>query len=329
MLFAARALGGLVSSATLPTAMAYVGDCTSEEDRGGGMGAMGAAMGLGAIVGPGLGGWLAGDALSTPFTFAAALCLAALLLIALFLPESLPRDAQRREAPHQGGGHAARLLRVPELWETLLGPIGVLLGLAFLVSLGVNNFSGVFGLYALEKYGYGPHRVGTVMMAMGGASVIAQGLLVGPLTKRWGEAAVIRLSLLGSSIAFVTLLLVQGYAGILLASSFFILNKTLLRPAVVSLTSRRSPVGQGTAMGLSNAAMSLGRVAGPVWAGFAFDLNADLPYLSGAVILFVGFLVSLIWVRQEPATASKTAPAPKPPPVAHSSGTAERPQRLS
>ena len=52
-------------------------------------------------------------------------------------------------------------------------------------------------------------------------------------------------------------------------------------------------------------------------------------YLSGAVILFVGFLVSLIWVRQEPAAASKTAPAPKPPPAAHSSGTAERPQRLS
>jgi len=75
--------------------------------------------------------------------------------------------------------------------------------------------------------------------------------------------------------------------------------------------------------------MSLGRVAGPVWAGFAFDLNADLPYLSGAAILFVGFLVSLIWMRREPATASKTAPAPEPPSVAHRSGTAERLQRPS
>ena len=61
MLFAARALSGILSSATLPTAMAYIGDSTSEEDRGGGMGVVGAAMGLGMVLGPGLGGLLAGE----------------------------------------------------------------------------------------------------------------------------------------------------------------------------------------------------------------------------------------------------------------------------
>ena len=51
-------------------------------------------------------------------------------------------------------------------------------------------------------------------------------------------------------------------------------------------------------MGLSNSFMSLGRIVGPLWAGFAFDMNFDYPYLSGAAILFIGFLISLVWVTQ-------------------------------
>jgi DHA1 family multidrug resistance protein-like MFS transporter len=54
-------------------------------------------------------------------------------------------------------------------------------------------------------------------------------------------------------------------------------------------------------MGLNNSFNSLGRIVGPVWAGFAFDINYDLPYLSGAVVLFLGFLISLVWIRQEKA----------------------------
>ena len=51
-------------------------------------------------------------------------------------------------------------------------------------------------------------------------------------------------------------------------------------------------------MGLSNSFMSLGRIAGPIWAGFVFDVNVNYPYLSGSVILFIGFLISLVWVSQ-------------------------------
>jgi DHA1 family multidrug resistance protein-like MFS transporter len=55
-------------------------------------------------------------------------------------------------------------------------------------------------------------------------------------------------------------------------------------------------------MGLNNSFNSLGRIGGPIWAGFAFDLNTTYPYLSGVAIMFVGFLISLVWVRQEPAS---------------------------
>ena len=300
MLFASRALSGILSSATLTTALAYVGDSTSGEDRGGGMGALGAAMALGVILGPGLGGWLAGDSLSTPFFIAAGMSLVSLLLILLLLPESLPAEARR-----QGKGKV-NVVNLRALWQALrprsgqalFSPIGVLLLMVALFSFALTNFEAVFGLYALEKFGYGPERVGTILMVVAVVSTVGKAVLTGPATKRWGEAAVIKASALAGSVGFLVLLAANTYATILLATGFFILSKTLLRPAAFALISKRSAGSQGAAMGLSNSFMSLGRIAGPVWAGFVFDVNVNYPYLSGAAIMFVGFLISLAWVSQ-------------------------------
>ena len=292
MLFASRALSGLLSSATLATALAYIGDSTSEEDRGGGMGILGAAMALGVMVGPGFGGWLAGGSLSTPFFVAAGLSLVSLLLIFLLLPESLPAEARQ-----QAEGRVSTV-NIGALWRALLSPIGVLLFMVSLFSFALANFEAVFGLYALEKFGYGPERVGAILMVVAVVSTVGKAALTGPATKRWGEATVIKASALAGSVGFAVLLLANTYVTILLATGFFILSKTLLRPAAFSLISKRATGGQGVVMGLSNSFMSLGRIAGPIWAGFIFDVHVDYPYLSGSALMFVGFLISLVWVRQ-------------------------------
>ena len=185
MLFAARILSGVLSSATLPTTMAYVSDSTSDDDRGGGMGQLGAAMGLGVILGPGLGGWLATDSLSTPFFIAAGLSLVSLALVWVLLPESLPAAARQ-------AGEKMQTVQIGELWRALSSPIGVLLVLAFLASLGLTNFEAIFGLYALQKFAYGPERVGTILTVVGIVSAVMQGLCTGPLTRRWGEAGASR-----------------------------------------------------------------------------------------------------------------------------------------
>ncbi len=161
MLFASRALSGILSSATLATALAYVGDSTSEEDRGGGMGILGAAMALGVILGPGLGGWLGTDSLSLPFFIAAGLSLVALVLILFLLPESLPAGAR------QDAGAKVRTIQIGSLWGALRGPVGILLALLSLVSFGLTNFEAIFGLYAAEKFDYGPERVGAILMVIG------------------------------------------------------------------------------------------------------------------------------------------------------------------
>ncbi len=293
MLYASRALAGILSAATLPTAMAYIGDSTSEEDRGSGMGLMGAAMGVGMVLGPGLGGWLAGFAMSTPFFVAAGLSVLVLPFVLFVLPESLPKESRTQ----QGGG-----LRGPqfkEMWDALSSPISFLLILAFLVSFGLTNFEGVFGLYAKDLLGYDAVRVGTVLTVIGLISALAQGVLIGPLTKRWGEASVIRASLLFSAVGFVVMLQARSFAAVLLTVGFFIISNAMLRPAVSSLTSKRATGGQGIAMGLNNSFMSLGRIVGPMWAGFVYDINLTYPYYSGAVIMLVGFVMSLLWLKVE------------------------------
>lgn len=299
MLFVARALAGVLASAALPTAMAYVSDSTDTEDRSSGMGLIGAAMGVGMILGPGLGGWLADIALPLPFLVAAVSSLPALALIVLLLPESLPESQRNIEKQRVRGPQFKRM------WNALFGPIGFLLVLALMMSFAMTNFESVFGMYALERYGYGPKRVGIILMVIGVISALMQGLATGALTKHWGEVRLIRILLVGGALAFLLLTTPQGFWGLLLASSFFILTNAMLRPAISSLTSRRAESGQGVAMGLSNSFMSLGRIFGPIWAGFAFDFRMNLPYLTGALLTSAAWIASLIWLTHQEAESGR------------------------
>lgn len=294
MLFASRIMAGILSSATMPTAMAYIGDSTSEEERGGGMGIMNAAIGVGVIFGPGLGGWLASDSLSLPFFLAAALSTFALFPILIALPESLPPEKRTdREIGVRG-------IQFTELRKALFGPIGFLLILAFLLSFGLTSFEGIFGLYALKIYGYGPKTVGTIIVIIGIIMTIMQGILTGPLSKRWGEAKIIQVSLIVSAVGFVLMLQAKTFQGVLLTVNFFIIGNSLLRPAVSSLISKRASGGQGKAMGWNNSFMSLGRIIGPMLAGFLFDIKTSYPYLNGSSIMLMGFIASLLWLKDTP-----------------------------
>jgi DHA1 family multidrug resistance protein-like MFS transporter len=328
MLFASRALSGLLSSATMATALAYITDSTVEEDRGGGMGMLGAAAGLGVILGPAVGGWLGSGSLSLPFFVSAGASSLALVLGALLLPESLPIEARRQ-------GAKVQTIQFGELWRALSGPIGLLLFMLFLVSFALTNFESVFGLYAAQELGYGPERVGAILAVVGITSTLGKAVLIGPLTKRWGEAPIIKVSLAASSAGFVVLLLAATYPGVLLATGVFILSKTLLRTVIISLASKRAvprqgpdsetfradAMGHGATMGLCNSFLSLGRIVGPIWAGYIFDVNVSYPYLSGAAIMFVGFLISLARVKQQPRSAREASGTERVPAGRIPSGT--------
>ncbi|MBL6980495.1 MAG: MFS transporter [Anaerolineales bacterium] len=290
MLFVSRILSGILSSATSPTTMAYIGDSTSEEERGGGMGLLGAAMGVGTILGPALGGLLGSASLSMPFFIAGGTSFLTLGLVAVFLPESLPPE-KRQPAKEQ---HKTNPLR--DLWASIFSPIGILLFMAFISTCGLMIFYGIFGLYAAAKFDFGPKEIGWIFMVFGLISAITQGLLVGPLTKRWGESPLIKISLLATAVAFMLISLADSVVTVMLTIGFFTLTTALLSPAVTSLTSKRATMDQGITMGLSNVFISLGRIAGPLLAGVLFDWQIEYPYYSGAVIMVLGFVVSLIWI---------------------------------
>ena len=294
MLFAARALAGLLSSATMPTAMAYISDSTDEESRGGGMGVIGAAMGIGMVLGPGIGGVMSDISLSAPFFLAAGLSALSLLFIWFLLPESLPEENRlKSEKKLQGPQFKA-------MWSALFSPIGFLFGLAFLLSFGLTNFEGVFGLYAEYRFDYDAKTVGMVLTVIGISSAIVQGVLTGPSIKRWGDSAVIKTSLIASSVGFLLMLTATNLTTVMLTTGFFVISNAMLRPGVASLISKRAKEGQGIAMGLNNSFMSLGRIIGPIWAGTVLDINLNYPYMTGAFIMLLGFVAALIFLRKEP-----------------------------
>lgn len=296
MLFVFRILSGILSSATSPTTMAYIGDSTPEKERSQGMGVLGAAVGVGTIVGPGLGGLLAGANLATPFFIAGAMSFVAMILIWLFLPESLTAAARQ-------GAREKKRLQAREVWQAASGSIGSLLLMAFLSSFGLTAFFGIFGLYAMQKYRSGPEAVGGIMMVFGLVTALAQGVLTGPLTRRWGEKVVIQGALIATAVGFLLISLAGAFIPFLLAIGLFTLAIALLTPAVSALTSRWTILEQGLTMGLSNAAQSLGRIAGPLLGGIAFDIQIEYPNYLGAIVMGIGFVVSLFCLTELKTTS--------------------------
>ncbi len=321
----ARTLAGILSSAALPTAMAYAADTSSEKDRSGAMGMMGAAMGLGMIFGPLLGGvlthvqlplpaGLAGllqttvDAttgqtisLSVPYLAAALLALAALPLIIAFLPESLSA-ASRREIVHSKDS------QLRQLTGALRGPLAFLYVMAFLLTFALANMESVLGLYAKDNYGMGPSEVGVLLGAIGVLSVLQQGILIRPLTHRIGEGNVLKSGLVVGIAGMLGLALLRSPAGLVISAAVFTLGNSLLWPSVSSLISQRATTGQGAALGLAQSFQSLGRAAGPLWAGAVYDINPAFPFLSGALMQAFALLVGLR-VMGRPAGAAQTSVA--------------------
>ncbi len=304
MLFLARTLSGILSSATMPTAMAYIGESTEKKEKSKGMGQLGAMVGLGVIVGPLMGGWLSTDSLSLPFFVGSGLAFIALLLVIFLLPESKlsseAHDGNVQNQPEMEQPQATHPPRTLDIYlRVLLGPAGILLLLIFIMSFGMTNFQGMIGLFAVDKFIASTKQVGSIWMVMGVVLIVGQGGLVGPLTEKFGEKRLIQTGLLGGALGFSLVALASNFNLMLVALGFFILALALIGPALNSYISNFAGEHQGTVMGLNSAATSLGRVIGPLWGGYIYDLNIDYPFFSGAATLLLGLLVSFIGLQNQ------------------------------
>ncbi len=292
VLFIARVLSGMLSSATTPSALAYISEHCAPEEKSKAMGQMGAMVGAGTILGPALGGLLSARSLALPFFAGSALALLAFLLVGAFLPEE-----RKRRTPRRGEEESAPDAGKEKTWtlylRVLRGPAGILLLLIFIMSFGMTNFQNMIGLYALDRFELNTQQVSSIWMVMGVMLIAVQGGLTGWLTKKIGELSLIRLGLLGGALGFGLVVLAGSYSALMAALAFFICALALIGPALNARISRYGGEHQGALMGLNSAATSLGKVLGPLWGGQLYELDIHYPFFSGAFTLLVGLALSL------------------------------------
>lgn len=195
LLFIGRVVSG-ITAATIPTAYAYIADVTPPEKRAGAFGMVGAAFGLGFILGPALGGMLGGINPHLPFWIAAGLSLLNAMYGLFVLPESLPRN--RRASFHWTRANPVGSLNLLRSHPELLGlaTVGVLFNLAHEV------LPSVFVLFTQNRYQWGPMQVGLTLAVVGVCGVIVQGGLAQPIVGRLGERRVLIWALMSGFIGF-------------------------------------------------------------------------------------------------------------------------------
>lgn len=287
MLFASRILAGFLSSANMPTVMAYVADITSPENRGKGMGMIGAAVGLGFIFGPAIGGIFSAESYATPFLIAGIVSAITFLFVMFVLQESLPPEKRVQK----GSATASR-------WSAFSGSLSILYVLMFVVSFSLAALEGTFAYFAAEKAGLDTVHLGYIFMIMGLCGAFVQGGLVGRLIKQRGEGAVIQIGLVVSAIGFGLILLTSSFWTAALFLSIFGIGNGLIRPAVSALITKRTTVGQGQATGLLSSFESLGRIGGPPIGGAVYALSIGYPYIAGIILSALAFILYRVYVAR-------------------------------
>lgn len=287
MLFAARIIGGFLSAANMPTVMAYVADVTTKENRGKGMGIVGAAVGLGFVFGPAIGGIFSKSSLSMPFLIAGFSSLITLLLVILVLKE--PKKEKATDVDTQKPRKS--------MFAVLKTPIAPLFILQWFVSISLAGLEATFAYFADDRAGLGTVELGYIFMIMGVAGAIVQGGFVGIMTKRLGEGMVIKIGIIVSAIGFALILTVDSFTTAAIYLTIFGLGNGLIRPAVSALLTKEATTGYGEITGFLSSFDSLGRIIGPSLGGLLFGLSIFLPYISGILLSLIGLVIYYLYQR--------------------------------
>src|SRR5690606_17387714 len=281
---AAGAAGGTIS-----VAHAYIADTTKAEEGAQGMGLIGAAAGLGGMLGPAVGGFFSEISLAAPGFVAAGLCALNGIAAIFLLPESRPAD--RRSAKPAGQTATIRG------WiRTMMSrPLSLILGVYF---LGITSFTALTSLLALffeARFGIGARDMGLLFALSGGVTVLVRGVVLGRLVRHFGEIATVRTGALSLTMALILIPFLPGFRWAMLVVPLYAFGAGTMFPALATLTSFASDAdSQGSVLGGSQLIGGLGRVVGPLWAGFLFQtVTTAAPFTVAAVLTGVALLLSL------------------------------------
>jgi DHA1 family multidrug resistance protein-like MFS transporter len=290
LLFVSRMLGGISAAMIMPAVMAYAADVTTNEERAAGMGFINASITTGFIIGPGIGGYIAEFGIRVPFYSAAVAGLVAACITLFVLQESMP---ERKAASPSSPVRKDRGSLINQLMNSYKEPYFLSLIIVFVLSFGLANFETVFGLFVDHKFGFGPKDIAFIITFGSISGAVIQATAFSWILKRFGERRVISICLLFAGVFILLTLFVHKFWLIFAVTFVVFLAIDILRPAISTQMSMLAKDQQGYVAGLNSAFTSLGNIAGPIVAGFLFDLNINFPYSLACVVLLLCFGLSM------------------------------------
>ncbi|CAM3188641.1 MFS transporter [Paenibacillus lupini] len=294
LLFVSRLLGGIAAAMIMPAVMAYAADVTTKEERAKGMGFINAAITTGFIIGPGIGGYIAEFGIRAPFYAAGAAGLVAAFINLVSLRESRPvkEVGESSNAPStikakgQGGF-------LSQLKHSYREPYFLSLIIVFVLSFGLANFETVFGLFVDHKFGYEPKDIAFIITFGSIAGAVVQVTIFSWILEKFGEKRVISICLLFAGLFIALTLFVHQFWMVFAVTFIIFLAIDILRPAISTQMSMVAKDQQGYVAGLNSAFTSLGNIAGPIIAGFLFDIDINYPYGLACIVLLLSFMLTL------------------------------------
>lgn len=285
VIFMSRILHGIATAGNFPIAQAYIADIVPREKRTEYMGKVAALFALGFVFGPAIGGFLGSLGFSLAFIVAGLITILNLVLVWIFLPESITKKAERfvlREG----------LMNLKAIYSGLRGDFGILFYLLFAWSFYISNFQVAIPLLTEVKFAMKPMDIGIFFSTTGLTSAIAQWFLLPIVVGKIGD---LRTILLGIALMTLGQILAPLTSSLMLFYVFFIVSiigSGLKRPTINAVLSKATKEGQGTTMGLAFSFESLGRIFGPLIAGFTMAiLGYSFPFWVTVAVLLAGFIL--------------------------------------
>lgn len=294
LLLIARTASG-IAAANYSIAQAYIADTTTPEERAKGMGLLGAAFGLGFVLGPVLGGLAGHFGYAAVPAAAGALSLVNLVLAWLLVPESLPPERRRgAEAGHAWVGREA--VRDAARDRSVAG----LMILVFLVILAFSNMEATLGLFVESEYGWGFFETAWLFTFLGVVMVIVQGGMLGMLVRRFGERRLVFAGIAAMALGLFLLPLGSGFVFLGATTGLLAVGMGLQNPSALALISRLTDERrQGGTLGVARSLGALARGIGPLWGGWAFGrLGPEWPFWSAGALMLVALALSVPVLRR-------------------------------
>ena len=293
VLYASRVIGGIGAALLIPAIFAYVADITTFEQRAKGNSLVSAAMSLGIVVGPGIGGFFADFGLKMPFLISAIVSLFAVLFSVLVLKESMTEQASTETNAHFDDESMMR-----KMARSVKMPFFIPLVITLVMSFGLMAYESVIGLFVNDQFGATPQQIALMITSTGIVSVIVQLFIVDRLVGRYGEGTVLTIFIGVTAVGFLLSLFASSYELFFGITLLIFLATSILRPVLNTLISKLAGNEQGFAMGMNNMYMSIGNVLGPTLAGILYDVQIIYPFILGLGLLVITLAIAFIWQKR-------------------------------